>query len=92
MSDNYFAQLQMLSMSANDSVAEARLKLDRIAEIFQNRPEQKEWIQAFAWLRKDFPVEALIQAGASQSTSTILHPSYLRSYNTIHLVSSAIAT
>ena len=64
MSDNYFAQLQMLSMSANDSVAEARLKLDRIAEIFQNRPEQKEWIQAFAWLRKDFPVEALIQAGA----------------------------
>ena len=64
MSDNYFAQLQMLSMSANDSVAEARLKLDRIAEIFQDRPEQKEWIQAFAWLRKDFPVEALIQAGA----------------------------
>jgi len=64
MSDNYFAQLQMLSMSANDSVAEARLKLDRIAEIFQNRPEQKEWIQAFAWLRKDFPVDALIQAGA----------------------------
>ena len=64
MSDNYFAQLQMLSMSANDSIADARLKLDRIAEIFQSRPEQREWIEGFAWLRKDFPVDALIQAGA----------------------------
>jgi len=65
MSDtNYFAQLQMLSIVSNDSVAEARLKMDRIAEIFQSRPEQQEWIEAFAYLRKGFPVEALKAAGA----------------------------
>lgn len=64
MSENYFAQLQMLSMAANDSVADARLKLDRIAEIFQNRPEQRDWIEAFSWLRSAFPVQAFIDAGA----------------------------
>lgn len=64
MSENIFAQLQMLSMASNDSVAEARLKLDRIAEIFRSRPEQERWIRNFAWLRKDFPVEAFYEAGA----------------------------
>ena len=62
--DNYFAQLQMLSIVANDSVAETRLKLDRIAQIFQSRPEQKEWIEKFALMRGNFPVEAFLQAGA----------------------------
>lgn len=63
MNENYFAQLQMLSMATDDSVAKARIKMDKIAEIFQNRPEQREWIEAFAWLRADFPVDALIHAG-----------------------------
>ena len=64
MADNFFAQLQMLSMNNHDGVAEARLKMDRIAEIFQNRPEQKNWIQAFAVLRGNFPAQALFDAGA----------------------------
>lgn len=65
MSDtNYFAQLQMLSLSAQDGVAEARTKMDRIAEIFRNRPEQEEWIKAFAAIRKSFPVEAFHEVGA----------------------------
>jgi len=64
VSDNYFAQLQMLSLSAEDGIAEARLKMDRIAEIFQSRPEQDGWIRAFSEMRKNFPVEAFKAAGA----------------------------
>lgn len=64
MTDNYFAQLQMLSISSDTSIADTRLKLDRIAHIFQSRPEQEEWINAFAYLRNGFPVEAFKQAGA----------------------------
>jgi hypothetical protein len=64
MNDNYFAELQMLSMSSQNTIVETRLKLDRIAEIFQNRPEQEEWLEAFAYLRHGFPVEALKAAGA----------------------------
>lgn len=59
-----FAELQMLSLNADNAVDECRLKLDRIAEIFQKRPEQERWIPAFAFLRKKFPVEALVEAGA----------------------------
>ena len=64
MSANYFAQLQMLSLASQDDIAEARLKLDRIAEIFQQRPEQELWLQVFSELRKGLPVSALKQAGA----------------------------
>lgn len=64
MNENYFARLQMLSICTEDSIADTRCKLDQIAKIFQSRPEQQEWIQAFAYLRVDFPVDALYQAGA----------------------------
>lgn len=59
-----FAELQMLSLNAGSAVDECRQKLDRIAEIFQQRPEQERWIPSFAYFRKKFPVEALIEAGA----------------------------
>lgn len=64
MTDNYFARLQMLSLANEDAVEGARLKMDQIAEIFQNRPEQQDWIEGFAAMRDNFPVEALKQAGA----------------------------
>ena len=59
-----FAQLQMLSLEQSDSVAEARLKLDRIAEHFLQLPKQPLYVEAFAKIRKDFPVQALIAADA----------------------------
>ena len=61
---NYFAQLQMLSIAEHDGVAEARSKLDRIAEIFQNRPEQEEWIPKFSQMRRGLSVDILKEAGA----------------------------
>lgn len=64
MNANYFAQLQMLSLTANDSVAECRLKLDSIARIFQQRPEQEDWLKVFSIIRNGLPVQALKEAGA----------------------------
>lgn len=64
MSSNIFAELQMLSIASKDSVLEARLKMDRIVEIFKSRPEYMEWLQKFAYLREDFPVEAFVEADA----------------------------
>lgn len=58
-----FAALQMATMEQADSVAEARLKLDRIAELFRAIPDQDKYIKAFAAIRKNFPVQALIDAG-----------------------------
>lgn len=64
MDNTYFSQLQMLSISSNNSIADTRLKLNEIARIFQSRPEQDVWIEAFASLRGNFPVAALKDAGA----------------------------
>lgn len=62
--NNYFSMLQMQSIMNDNTIAESRKKLDRIKEIYLSRPEQKDWINAFAKLRKDFPVQALIDAEA----------------------------
>ena len=59
-----FAELQMLSQQQEDGVARARLQLDEIARIMQERPEQKDWIPLFAESRHNFPVEAFYEAGA----------------------------
>ena len=54
-----FAQLQMLSLEANDSIAEAREKLDRISEIFRSRPEHRQFLELMSYLRDGYPIDAL---------------------------------
>lgn len=59
-----FAELQMLSIQAGNTVLSSREKLGQIARLFQEIPEQKDFIHFFSLLRKDFPEQALIDAGA----------------------------
>lgn len=61
---NYFARLQMQTLMSDTTIADTRLKLDQIADIYKRRPEQEGWIKAFAMLRKNFPVQALLDADA----------------------------
>lgn len=59
-----FAEMQMLSMQEGDTVAENRNKLDEIARLFREIPEQDDFITGFAMMRNNFPKQALIDAGA----------------------------
>lgn len=59
-----FAELQRLTMEHEDTVAEARLQLDRIAQFFQDLPDQELYLKVFAALRHDFPIQAFKDAGA----------------------------
>lgn len=59
-----FAELQMLSMQQGNPIEDARLKMDEIARLFQELPEQDDYLTFFAKLRKDFPKQAFIDAGA----------------------------
>lgn len=59
-----FAELQRLTMEHEDTIAASRLKLDEIANIFRALPDQNNYMRYFASLRKNFPVQALYDAGA----------------------------
>ena len=59
-----FAELQRLTMEHDDSVAQSRLQLDRIAELFRAIPDQPLYMKFFAAVRKDFPLQAFYDAGA----------------------------
>lgn len=62
--DNLFAQLQMLSLNQDNSVDLTRDKLDRISELFRSQSDYRDRVETFAWLRHDFPVDALLAADA----------------------------
>ncbi len=59
-----FAELQRLTMEHGDTVAQSRLQLDRIAQMFRDIPDQHLYMKFFAALRKNFPLQALYDAGA----------------------------
>lgn len=59
-----FAELQRLTLEQGNSITEARQGLDEIARLFREIPEQGDYIKFVARLRKNFPEQALIDAGA----------------------------
>lgn len=59
-----FAELQQITLEQGNSITEAREGLDEIARLFRALPEQRDYIRFIARLRKDFPEQALVDAGA----------------------------
>ena len=59
-----FAELQRLTMEHETTVADSRLKLERIAQLFRELPDQHNYIKFFASLRNQFPMQAFYDAGA----------------------------
>ena len=59
-----FAELQRLTLEHEDTVAQSRLQLDRIAQLFREIPDQPLYMQFFAAMRHNFPLQALYDAGA----------------------------
>lgn len=59
-----FAELQRLTLEHEDTVAQSRLQLDRIAQLFRELPDQELYMKFFAATRHKFPLQAFYDAGA----------------------------
>lgn len=63
MPSNLFAQLQMMRLAEQDSIAESRLKLDRIVELYQSRPEHMDYLKVYSVHRYNLDLQTLHNHG-----------------------------